>query len=134
MGVLEFVPNKSLGPFKLGEKFISELCEIEFEFSPCENDDATEWDEYEFQSISVCVYTCKKGIIESISAEEKFTFLDKQIIGMEFIKFLNLVNIKFVDTPDTVNMVDDKIQNVYELDELGQQVWCLEGVIVKVFL
>lgn len=128
--VAYLVPRHQVGDFKLNED-ISFYIE-KFNLSQKPSEDNTGWTVYDFDTnISLFV---EDGKIESISCTEECLYKGGNMIGMSFETFLSYYKIKPEGPPDILYVNDDEVQNVYEFDEIGLQIWCDENYIKTVIV
>lgn len=104
---LTWVPNVSLGPFKLGKPFntVAEL--TSFEKSAGKYDDALALTSY-LAFDGALRLEVRNGLIESVSSEVEFLFGERNIIGMKLTEVEDLLAEK-ADEVDPVDPGDDPI-------------------------
>lgn len=127
---IELLPFQKVGPFGFRES-IQSYQHYDFEFFKC--DDKTEWDLYSFEEEGIELYT-EGDLIVSIACRKSLNYRGVSIIGLGLETFLETFNLKPSSDPDKIYMADeDAYQDVFEIDDIGVQLWCKVRVIVTVF-
>lgn len=128
--IIDYIPFTRVATFYLGNNISLYKYTYKFLFEPC--DDKTGWDGYSLDEYGIVIYTDELGVIESISCNKSFVFRGKEIISMSIMNFINTFDISNISAPDFIDMSENEVQNVYEVDEIGLQIWCLDDVIITV--
>ncbi|HEY0609426.1 MAG TPA: hypothetical protein VGD35_07210 [Chitinophaga sp.] len=117
----EIIPFKSVGPFEFKQSIVNYLDLYDFEFYPKEPDE--NWETYSYKDGVLDIYTENK-IIVSITCKADCFLKGEFLIGMPikdfFLKFgINGPSIKM----EGVAFFDDREEDVYDVDDLGLQLW-----------
>ncbi|SEW36237.1 hypothetical protein SAMN05428988_4468 [Chitinophaga sp. YR573] len=118
----EIIPFKSVGPFEFKKSIDEYLSAFEFEFIPKETDD--DWNTYILKDGMLEIYTGEDLLITSIACRGDIYLYAIMLIEMDINVFwekfnMNKINIKH----ETVFFHDDTEQEVYDIDDLGLQLW-----------
>lgn len=127
--IIYLVPFEQVGDFYLKSRISTYIDDFKFEFTP--TDETTGWEMYEEQSLGISLYV-ENNIIESISCNEECLYGGRNIIGMNIDEFMNFYGIKPNEEVDKLYVSEDEMQDVYEFDDIGLQVWCSDNIIVTV--
>ncbi len=129
----ELVPNKSVGIFLLGEP-ISNYLNKKYSIDNYEvlND---KYDSYIFHEDSLNV-DVRKGLICSITCEESCYWQGRNLIRMNFKKFLETYGLQYDGKDEIVLEIGKGYQThkVYDFDELGLQIWVWRNLIRTVIV
>ncbi|UMY65276.1 MULTISPECIES: hypothetical protein [unclassified Flavobacterium] len=121
-----FVPFEQVGEFKLGTPINDYLKSFSFTFS--EKDTITEWETYELQEEGLELYV-ENGLIVSICCRDECIYKGRNMIGMGIDEFLSAFSVHS-SSSNKIHLDDDESQFVYDIDEMGLQVWSRNGRIV----
>ncbi|WP_397301576.1 hypothetical protein [Nonlabens ulvanivorans] len=94
-------------------------------------DESTEWETYSLEDEGVYLYVENNKII-SIVSDLECLYNGRNIIGMNINEFINFYGIEPIGEPDALYVNENEFQIVYEFDDIGLQVWCLNDVIETV--
>ncbi|SHN45403.1 hypothetical protein [Chitinophaga sp. CF418] len=132
--MFEIIINQSVGPFMLGQHIENYITNYHFEFT-AKQSEHEDWDCYSYGEGVISIYT-KQGIIESIACRTDCYLSNYFLIDADMDDFLSTFKIdKQALQKDTVFVYDDISQDVYEVDELGMQIWVdNDNKIVTVFV
>lgn len=114
-------PFNSIGSFFLGDEIKKYLQKYNFRQTPV--DLSTGWETYSIDDEGIALFT-ENDIIVSILCEKVCIFNDKNIIGMNFNKFIKSYNLSFNEEGELLDIDDYEQQKVYDIEEIGLQVWC----------
>lgn len=128
--IIDYIPFTRIGNFYLGDNISLYSSTYKFLFEAC--DDKTGWDVYSLDEYGIVIYTDSLGVVESISCSKSLVFKGKEVIGVNILDFLNTFGFINISDPDSIDMSENEVQNVYEIDEIGLQIWCLDDLIVTV--
>ena len=124
----EIQPYIGIGPFMLNTNIDSYS---DFELVFYNSDDTTGWDTYELDN-SFSIYT-ENGIVVSIACRALCVLCGVFVVGGHYSDFLKTFHITEI-THDQIYMPeDDDYQDVYDINDLGIQLWCRYDTIVTVF-
>jgi len=127
----EIIVNKSVGPFSIGDNISEYLADYDFDFHPGQLKDIGEWDAYEYNdgAISLCT---DEGFIEAIGCKTDCYLDGYFIIGSDVDSFFEHFGIdKSTLKKDQIWLSDDERQDVYELDDLGLQIWVNDEHVIE---
>ena len=127
--ILYLVPFERVGDFELGGDLINYKENYNFDYSPA--DDSTGWETYSIQDEGLSIYTEANKIV-SIACDEECLYNGRNVIGMFIDEFVSFFNMQSTGEVDTYVKENNIIQNIYEFDEIGLQVWCENDLIVTV--
>src|SRR5690554_2178305 len=128
--IIDYIPFTRIGNFYLGDNISLYSSTYKFLFDAC--DDKTGWDEYSFGEYGIVIYIDILGVVESFSCSRSLVFDGKQVIGVNILDFLNTFGLINISDPYSIDMTENEVQNVYEIDQIGPQIWCLDDLIVPV--
>ena len=134
----EYVPRKSYGPFKLGDRISKYLDMMEENFGYIyykKSKRPGAFHDYVITSLGISLWV-RYGIIRVIRFEKIFMFRGYNLIKMDYAQFLEIFNV----VPDNVDYklpIEQKNgrckwQDVYDFDSLGLQLWVWRDRIVTV--
>lgn len=126
-----FIPLYGVGQFELHTRIYVYTEIFDFIFSPA--DDSTGWETYELDGANLCLYV-EKGVIVSIACMEECLYKGRNIIGMKIHEFINYYETYPSGDIDKLYVNNDEIQDVYEFDDLGMQIWCSNDIIVTTII
>lgn len=124
-----FIPLEKVGEFYLNTKISDYTKKFSFQYSPA--DESTEWETYELENEGISLYIEDDKII-SIVCNEECLYKGRNIIGMNIEEFINFYDVNPVGEVDELYVNENEIQNVYDFDNIGLQVWCKQGTIKTV--
>ena len=134
----EYVPCKSYGPFKLGDRISKYLDTIEENFGYIyyrKNPKKIGYHEYVIPILGIELWVLY-GVIYTIVCEKKFMFRGYNLIKMDYAQFLEIFNVvpDHVDYKLPIEQENGrcKWQDVYDFDNLNLQLWVWRGRIVTV--
>lgn len=127
---LDLIPFKSVGSFILGENINPIKEKNAFDFSPI---DESGLKSFILQDIGISLYV-EGELIESIACHKTCNYKGKNLIQMSFDDFKNHVGLFPYGKKDEVYMSDDEVQDVYEFDDIGLQVWVKDNKVVTVIV
>ena len=90
---------------------------------------------YSFSRSSVTAYTDENGQIENLSCDEECIWKSVNLIGMNIVDFEEMAGQTHDGEIDRIWIGSDdngQLQEVYEYDSLGLQIWVCAGAIVTV--
>ena len=137
MNNFELVPKISLGIFRLGESIDVYTSILDYVLYP-KNEGLVSgfYDFYDFYEGDIVVYTGNSGYIDDISCRKYCYYNGQNLIGLNFDKFIESVSIDKGKTQkdEIYILVNDKgqTQQVYDIDDLGLQIWVYRKKIVTV--
>jgi len=118
----EIIPFKSVGPFEFNKNINQYTDLFEFEFTPKETDGG--WNTYSLKDGMFDIFTDDDLLITSIACRGDIYLSDIMLIGLDINSFwekLNIDNVKIKH--EAVFFQDDTQQEVYDVDDLGLQLW-----------
>ncbi|MFB6454397.1 hypothetical protein ACE38W_03925 [Chitinophaga sp. Hz27] len=119
--MFEIIPFKRFGQFEFNKNIDPYLIGVQYDFCPKEEGES--WDTYSFGSGILDIYTAE-GIIESISCRGDCYLEGIMLIGMSIFVFETTFNISLsLIKKEQVYFYDDSMQEVYEVESLGLQIW-----------
>ena len=122
------IPQISVGDIKLGidaEDYAD--CQLEDSHSILGVPRYT----YSFSETPVVAFTDENKCIESIYCEEECLWRDANLIGMSIANFEKKAGRSHDGEVDHVQLTE-QLQDVYEYDDLGLQIWVFDGTIVTI--
>ncbi len=126
-------PKISFGPFYFKSRMSDYKKTYHFEYEPCPNDDVTGWDTYILNKPELIIYT-EDEIIVSISSSEECILHGRNIAGMCYNVFLDLVK-SLPSSTDKIYLSNTNTkQEVYDFEDLSIQLWVYNGKIVDVYV
>jgi hypothetical protein len=129
--ILDIEPHIRVGEFMFGQDINEYLKKYPFIFTP--EDKSTGWETYTLEKEGLVLFTERKSIV-SILCEKNCHYKEYELINSNINDFLiHLEDIK-VSSIDEIFVTDDILQFVYEIDELGFQIWCEQNIIKTVIL
>ena len=137
MNNFELVPKISLGIFRLGESIDVYTSILDYVLYP-KNEGLVSgfYDFYDFYEGDIVVYTDNSGYIDDIRCRKYCYYNGQNLIGLNFDKFIESVSIDKEKTQkdEIYILVKDKgqTQQVYDIDDLGLQIWVYRKKIVTV--
>ena len=134
----EYVPRKSYGPFKLGDRISKYLDMMEENFGYIyykKSKRPGAFHDYDIRSLGISLWV-RYGVIRVIRFEKRFMFRGYNLIKMDYSRFIEIFNV----VPDDIDYklpVEQKNgrckwQDVYDFDCLGLQLWVWRDRIVTV--
>lgn len=128
---IKFIPFKKVGPFVLGDKVKYYINKHNFIIS--KGHESTNWDCYELVDEGIELYV-EDDIVVSIACRKECYLNGFNLIGMNYHTFLDKFSLPENREHDSAYMAsDDDYQDIYEVDEMGVQIWCKKDKIVTVF-
>lgn len=127
------IPNISLGKFELRKK-ITEYNLGKHEFISKDSEEDI-WDTYELFDPELSLFTDKENNICSIRCNYKCYFKSRNLIGMKYTDFLELIDEK-PNSEDIIYVIRGnrgQNQKVYDFDLLGLQIWVYKNKVMTVF-
>ncbi len=124
-----FIPLIGIGDFELNTNLSDYAERFDLKYSPV--DESTEWETYSLEDEGVYLYVENNKII-SIVSDLECLYNGRNIIGMNINEFINFYGIEPIGEPDALYVNENEFQIVYEFDDIGLQVWCLNDVIETV--
>lgn len=126
-----WIPTKSVDKFEYGKdinNYLSALSKYSFREKETESD----WDTYEIDDGLIEVYAGNDKI-ESICCRVSCLLNGFELIGANF----SIAKTRELGEPDRMDQEylfgSEELQNIYEYDQFGAQVWVSKGEIVAVF-
>ncbi len=126
--ILDLIPFKKVGAFILGGNIDPIIEKYAFDFSPV---DESGLKSYILKDIGISLYV-EEELIESIACHKECNYRGKNIIQMSFNDFKDHTGLLPHGEKDEVYMSDDEVQDVFEFDDIGLQVWVKDNKIVTV--
>src|SRR5690606_28588011 len=127
---IQFIPFKKVGSFRLEDSIENYP---EYKFNVSKGHESTNWTCYALDDEGIELYV-EDGIIVTIACRKECYLHSFNLIGTEYNTFLNRFKLSKEREHDRAYMAnDDDYQDIYEVDEIGAQIWCREGIIVTVF-
>ena len=123
-----FIPLKKIGEFELGTNI--NIYKDKYMFKYTEKDISTGWETYSSEQNNISLFV-ENNIIVSIVCEVECFFNKMNIIGIDINYFLEKNNLHFDDFQE-LYISDSEIQQVYDFDDLGLQVWCAGKKIISI--
>lgn len=127
--LLHLQPCNAVGPFIL-QNFIDSYNDYQFEIHPLIKE--TSWTTYELPDEGIALFVENQKIV-SISCSTKCLYKGYNLIGMNITDFNKIYGYNY-DEMDNVYLTDEIVQNVYEFDIIGLQIWCEEDIIITVIV
>lgn len=128
--ILNFIPFKCIGEFKISSRIHDYLQRYDFEYT--EPDNITGWATYDLNELGLSLYVDKEKII-SISCNKECVYREKNLISMGIDDFISWAELKIYGRIDELYLEEDDIpQYVYEFDDIGLQVWVKNKLIKTV--
>ncbi|UJH66381.1 hypothetical protein [Allomuricauda sp. SCSIO 65647] len=124
-----FEPFVGIGDFELDttiDKYLGD-----YNFKILNKDGKYDCDKYIIDNPDMSLYVDENNIIESISCREECLYKGRNIIGMNIDEFINYYDIAPVGDVD-IMPIGEEMQDVYEFDDIGLQVWCVNDKIVTI--
>ena len=121
-----FIPFKSVGEFILGNNVNTIINNYDYDFSPL---DESGLESYIIRNIGISLYV-EDDFIVSIACNKECFYNDRNIINMNFKDFIYYTELISNDEKDEVYMHNGEIQDVYEFDNIGLQIWVKNNIIV----
>ena len=127
------IPEKSIGKFVIGDP-IDRFLSDDYDFYPKIDEDTS--DMYVFYHPTLNVYCDDRRLIISISCSELCVWKGKNLLGMRYLEFVDLVGSQADEFEKIYMIVEGKGQNqmVYDFDAMRLQVWTWRQKIVTVIL
>ena len=122
---LEFIPFKRIGKFKFKDRISLVIKDLNYEYL---DKDQSGYESFILNDLGVSLYV-EDNLIESIACDQECYFKGINIIGMNFKDFLRKMKLVSSDKKEAYEMANSKMQEVYEVDEIGLQVWVEDNLI-----
>lgn len=130
-GELVWVPGERLGEFRFGSEVEAHLESDPPSLAFEEHCRETGWDVYLIpgrDDVSVCV---EDGLIVSVASYAECLFDGVNLIGLSLERARGLIGSDPLGPPESYE-VDDCMEQVYEFEEAGAQVWVSRSSVVAV--
>lgn len=115
---LKWIPNESLGVFKLGDKISNYLKKYNLNFEKYFGELVVS---YELSSPYICSFV-KNNIIESISAYEEFIYRNVNFIGKHIDSLIPLLPTDY-EYDTSIEYDDGSVQTPVEFTDFGLTLW-----------
>lgn len=125
---LELIPFKKIGDFTFGESINPIIEKYNYDFSPV---DESGLKSFILPDIGISLYV-ENETIEYIACRQICNYKGRNLIQMNYDDFVFHVGIAPNGEKDQVYMSDDEIQDVYDFDDIGLQVWVMDRKVVTV--
>jgi hypothetical protein len=137
MKEFELIPKVGIGAFRIG-KHISEYTSVyDYVFYKKNRDDEFSADFYDFWGGRITLYVDEDNIVDDVRTRRCCFYKNKNLIGSKFDDFLKTENYQGrIQTEAIYMLVNGKgqTQKVYDLDDLGLQIWVYRKKIVTVIV
>lgn len=126
----EWIPKKRIGPFVFGKSIDKYIREYELTIVPEEYNRKVDWAVYKTIDDNR-IYVEDKKII-SVSCSSTCEYKGCELIGKPIDEILRHINCQ----PDSVEKAElsEGVQEIYELDQMGLQLWVKDGLVITVFV
>ena len=121
-----FIPFEKIGDFKFDSDI--DMYKSQFNFIHTPIDVSTNWETYLLESEDLELYVELNRIV-SIVCREECLYKGRNIIGMDIDQFIRFYEINPIGEIDKLYVSDKELQDVYEFDDIGLQVWCTSSII-----
>ena len=126
------IPQISVGPLKLGDD-IENYADRQMEST--NSILGVSYHSYSFGETPMLAFTDENNRIESVHCATECLWRGANLIGMKLADFESLAGQSHSDEVDHIwigSDEDGQLQEVYEYDDLGLQIWVFAAVIVTV--
>lgn len=124
-----FIPFEKIGEFEIEADLSKYIDNFNFEYTP--PDDSTGWETYSISDEGISLYI-EKGVIVAIVCEKECLYKGRNIIGMSIEEFIAFSDLEPEAEIDESHLDDDTIQQIFEFNDIGLQVWSENQTIVSV--
>lgn len=130
MNRIEWKPCESVGPLKFGTH-VKPYVDLDILSLIDTPPDKTGWLSYQFNGDDFRVHS-EDGKIVSVACYSECFLSGINLIGISLPSFEKLIGAVPSEGPDVFE-VSGEIQEVYEFDSYGAQVWVSDGIVVTIF-
>lgn len=99
---------------------INEYTNFDFHYT---RTNGTGYDTYDIDDSGLSIYV-ENNLIESIACTEELLYKGCNIIGMYITEFMSYYEVDHSGSVDKIFVNNEELQEVYEFDTLGLQLWC----------